>query len=231
LAFLRSTPSGLRQFQLLQAREPRCEFAHAPKVFAKTDDRVARRFDNLGANFDKQIAKAFPLDLQFGFNDRQQPTLEIPGQHRNQKVAVFFFPGGHHMFKLSDFHFAPGLQILAALRQGSAQPVIWNELMTLQDELRTRFDSKQEYAVRSSGIAEDSAEHSFAGMFETYLNVSIDTIVSLKLNCCRKSKNFSNGLKNPTGAAQLIKSLHPLGCARRVLLSAGDFLFGCGLRP
>jgi hypothetical protein len=25
--------------------------------------------------------------------------------------------------------------------------------------------------------------------------------------------------------------LYPLGCARRVLLSVGDFLFGCGLRP
>jgi hypothetical protein len=38
----------------------------------------------------------------------------------------------------------------------------------------------------------------------------------------QKSKDFSNGLKNPTDKASRI---------RWVLLSAGEFLFGCGPGP
>ncbi|HZR23970.1 MAG TPA: PEP/pyruvate-binding domain-containing protein [Vicinamibacterales bacterium] len=43
------------------------------------------------------------------------------------------------------------------------------------------------YAVRSSGIAEDSAEHSFAGMHETFLNVTRDRISDAVVECRRSA--------------------------------------------
>ena len=47
----------------------------------------------------------------------------------------------------------------------------------LKLEVDKLFDSKKKYAVRSSGIDEDSKEHSFAGVHESYLNVCKSDIV------------------------------------------------------
>ncbi len=49
----------------------------------------------------------------------------------------------------------------------------------VQDQIKTTFGSKASekfYAVRSSAVGEDGIQHSYAGLFETYLNVPFDEI-------------------------------------------------------
>lgn len=49
----------------------------------------------------------------------------------------------------------------------------WNEIQTLLSEIRRKNEDAL-FAVRSSGLSEDSAQASFAGEFETVLNVKTD---------------------------------------------------------
>ncbi len=53
------------------------------------------------------------------------------------------------------------------------------ELETFQNELLASFGTEaknKRFAIRSSAIGEDGTEHSFAGLFESHLNVSFDQI-------------------------------------------------------
>eukprot|EP01080_Neovahlkampfia_damariscottae_P005565 gene5565-9383_t len=47
----------------------------------------------------------------------------------------------------------------------------------LEKEILEKTDEKLSYAVRSSGTAEDTEEFSFAGQYETYLNIDIKQII------------------------------------------------------
>lgn len=49
----------------------------------------------------------------------------------------------------------------------------WNEIQALLNDIRTKSGDAQ-FAVRSSALSEDSAQASFAGEFETVLNVKDD---------------------------------------------------------
>ncbi len=60
--------------------------------------------------------------------------------------------------------------------------------LTLQDEIKAEIaghiDSNKKYAVRSSGIKEDLSGFSFAGQYDTLINVSgIDDIVAAVIKC------------------------------------------------
>lgn len=50
-------------------------------------------------------------------------------------------------------------------------------------EIEKNIDKNKLYAVRSSGIKEDLDEHSFAGQYETFLNVSFDNLQEKIVEC------------------------------------------------
>lgn len=54
---------------------------------------------------------------------------------------------------------------------------------TTKKEIEKRLDSKKVYAVRSSGTKEDLEEHSFAGQYETFLNVKKISIIRKIIEC------------------------------------------------
>ena len=64
----------------------------------------------------------------------------------------------------------------------------------LMKEIKSKLNPKKKYAVRSSGTKEDLNNFSFAGQYETFLNVSIDDIES-KIILCYKSM-FSEVILN-----------------------------------
>ena len=53
----------------------------------------------------------------------------------------------------------------------------------LMKEIKSKLNPKKKYAVRSSGTKEDLNNFSFAGQYETFLNVSIDDIESKIILC------------------------------------------------
>ena len=66
----------------------------------------------------------------------------------------------------------PGFTLIPALRiKNEKTETFWNDLAAevLQNNAFTKSDTR--FAVRSSGVAEDGMDHSFAGQFETKLNV------------------------------------------------------------
>src|SRR5215831_14573111 len=58
-----------------------------------------------------------------------------------------------------------------------------------RDTWFTTLAADTRFAVRSSGIGEDSAGHSFAGIHETQLNVRRDEVVEAVLLCRRSAQS------------------------------------------
>ena len=54
---------------------------------------------------------------------------------------------------------------------------------SIKSEIEKRADEKMLYAVRSSGTMEDMADHSFAGQYDTFLNVKSSDICSKVIDC------------------------------------------------
>ena len=54
---------------------------------------------------------------------------------------------------------------------------------TTKKEIEKRIDNKKTYAVRSSGNKEDLENHSFAGQYETFLNVKDISIIRKIIEC------------------------------------------------
>ncbi|MFC1948880.1 PEP/pyruvate-binding domain-containing protein [Chloroflexota bacterium] len=67
-------------------------------------------------------------------------------------------------------------------------PEIWAQVQTQLQRLRKTYPGVA-FAVRSSAVAEDSALASFAGEFETVLNVSSDEEIRISINTVRQSRN------------------------------------------
>ncbi|MTI46844.1 MAG: phosphoenolpyruvate synthase [Firmicutes bacterium] len=63
----------------------------------------------------------------------------------------------------------------------------WIEVQTLLNDIRNK-NKDALFAVRSSGISEDSAKASFAGEFETVLNVEIDKDIQKAIDTVFKSR-------------------------------------------
>ncbi|MBQ9902249.1 MAG: phosphoenolpyruvate synthase [Clostridia bacterium] len=63
------------------------------------------------------------------------------------------------------------------------------EATALSDSVRTEMEKRAKsgvlYAVRSSGILEDMAEHSFAGQYDTFLNVPREELCDRVIDCYR----------------------------------------------
>lgn len=61
----------------------------------------------------------------------------------------------------------------------------------LQNNILSEFDKLHTdiVAVRSSGVAEDSLSSSFAGQFETYLNVSRESLIESIVKCWKSSSS------------------------------------------
>lgn len=54
---------------------------------------------------------------------------------------------------------------------------------TTKKEIEKRLDSKKTYAVRSSGTKEDLEDHSFAGQYDTFLNVKKISVIRKIIEC------------------------------------------------
>ena len=63
----------------------------------------------------------------------------------------------------------------------------WREIQELLNEIRNKNENAL-FAVRSSGLSEDSAKASFAGEFETVLNVETDKDIQKAIDTVFKSK-------------------------------------------
>lgn len=88
-------------------------------------------------------------------------------------------------------HVPPGFVLTTeAYRQYHGGNQLPQELI---DEIKQNFVELglKTVAVRSSAIAEDSADGSWAGQFETILNVTIDNLVEAIYSCWRSAKNSS----------------------------------------
>ncbi|KNY27874.1 phosphoenolpyruvate synthase [Pseudobacteroides cellulosolvens] len=57
--------------------------------------------------------------------------------------------------------------------------------------LEENFSAEQLFSVRSAALSEDGAENSFAGQFDTFLNVPVNLVVE-KINKCRESVYSEN---------------------------------------
>ena len=82
--------------------------------------------------------------------------------------------------------------------------VIPNGVEIEENEIKDLFDKNKKYAVRSSADTEDGGVHSFAGMFDSYLNVEEQDIID-RIKDVKKSLNNNrvkryiqiNNLKQP----------------------------------
>ena len=68
-----------------------------------------------------------------------------------------------------------------------------NDLEELKQEieqyLSRNFDSKDTFSVRSSGLAEDGGKRSYAGQFETFLNVKQEDLIKNIKKCWKSAHN------------------------------------------
>jgi pyruvate,water dikinase len=74
--------------------------------------------------------------------------------------------------------------------------------------LQSIYGPEQTFAVRSSGVAEDSVESSYAGIFESYLEVSIHDIETRIANCAKSGDTArSAAYSGVTHAAETVAVL------------------------
>jgi rifampicin phosphotransferase len=93
---------------------------------------------------------------------------------------------------------------------------------SIDPELRASIDAAvaalggadHAYAVRSSGLAEDSADHSYAGVFDTFLDVGAPAVVSAIEECLRSHQSAraaayreARGVANDTGMAVIVQRM------------------------
>ena len=65
----------------------------------------------------------------------------------------------------------------------------WQQVQAQLADLRKRQNGKPAFAVRSSALSEDSAQASFAGEFETVLDVHTDELVREAIHTVRRSRH------------------------------------------
>lgn len=81
-----------------------------------------------------------------------------------------------------------GFVVLPSAFQGEKlNSKAWDEIKALLSELRKRNEGAL-FAVRSSALSEDSAQASFAGEFETVLNVKTDKEIQEAINTVFRSR-------------------------------------------
>lgn len=89
----------------------------------------------------------------------------------------------------------------------------------LKEEIYKKIDIKKSYAVRSSSLKEDTALNSFAGQYETYLNIKGEDIFSSIIKCYKSmysetvlsyiEKNFTDFDFNTYKMAVIIQEMAP----------------------
>jgi pyruvate,water dikinase len=140
-----------------------------------------------------------------------------------------------------------GLVLLAAANDADVDGIV-------QHEWFRSWPMDQRFAVRSSGIGEDAAGHSFAGIHETLLNVERSDIASAVRACLAstgseqaRTYRASHGLGDDARAAVLIQpmvdamisgvafTVHPVSGAQELVIDAapglGDALVSGRIEP
>lgn len=75
----------------------------------------------------------------------------------------------------------------SAFHNGNLAPESWSQVQAQLNILRQN-DSEMQFAVRSSALSEDSAQASFAGEFETILNVNDDQMIREAIHTVHRSQ-------------------------------------------
>jgi phosphohistidine swiveling domain-containing protein len=121
------------------------------------------------------------------------------------------------LFKLITlgFNVPPFFVLTAAAYRRTAHGSIDAELRASIDEAVTALGGADHpYAVRSSGLAEDSADHSYAGVFDTFLDVGAATVVSAIEECLQSHQSAraaayrqARGVADDTGMAVIVQRM------------------------
>jgi len=101
-----------------------------------------------------------------------------------------------------------------AFQNETLSPEAWSEVQTQLNALR-KHDKQSVFAVRSSSLSEDTAQASFAGEFETVLNVTsdeevrtaIDTIYRSRLSERVQTYSSAQGIEQPHQMAVVIQHM------------------------
>jgi phosphohistidine swiveling domain-containing protein len=94
----------------------------------------------------------------------------------------------------------------------------WDEVKVELAELRRAKDSEPAFAVRSSALSEDSAQASFAGEFETVLDVRTDEMVHEAVHTVRRSRHSER--VRAYSEAKRIEPLHDMAVVVQRLVRA-----------
>ncbi|MDP4126665.1 MAG: PEP/pyruvate-binding domain-containing protein [Bacillota bacterium] len=76
----------------------------------------------------------------------------------------------------------------SAFQHDELQPEAWEQIKDCLAALRKDYGNAS-FAIRSSGLAEDSAAASFAGQFDTVLNLHLDDDIKEGINTVRQSRH------------------------------------------
>src|SRR5689334_16646971 len=113
-----------------------------------------------------------------------------------------------------------GFVVLASAFEGDAlPPAAWAQVTAGLARLRAGKPDRA-FAVRSSGLSEDSAQASFAGEFETVLDVRDDAAIRSAIETVRRSRHA--GRVAAYSSAQGLASEHEVAVVIQLLVPA-DF--------
>lgn len=113
-----------------------------------------------------------------------------------------------------------GLVVLASAFEGDAlPPAAWEQVAARLAKLRAGKPDRA-FAVRSSGLSEDSAQASFAGEFETVLDVRDDAAIRSAIETVRRSRHA--GRVAAYSSAQGLGAEHEVAVVVQLLVPA-DF--------
>ncbi|WP_068621007.1 PEP/pyruvate-binding domain-containing protein [Paenibacillus tuaregi] len=118
------------------------------------------------------------LDTVLGFNELTPSMFAFAGGKGTMLARMY--QGGYPV--------PEGFVILpSAFEEGQLNEGAWKEIATRVNKIRHSFNGAQ-FAVRSSGLSEDSEAASFAGEFDTVLNMKTDEEIREALYTVYRSK-------------------------------------------
>jgi pyruvate,water dikinase len=105
----------------------------------------------------------------------------------------------------------------SAFKENKLEDVAWNKIKSNLKEMR-KNNHEALFAVRSSALSEDSAQASFAGEFETFLNVKTDEEIREAIYKVFKSRE-SERVK-AYSSVQKIEQLHQIAVVIQLMIKA-----------
>jgi phosphoenolpyruvate synthase/pyruvate phosphate dikinase len=156
-------------------------------VPADTAHALVEWLDGRGADVARTGGKAASLDRLAGFGFRIPPGFCLTTEAFAEQVSTL--PGADRLAADASILADAGLRsaLVDAMQAGPLAPVVAaglaEPLQRLATELATDASDPLRLAVRSSGVAEDGAAASFAGLHDTELDLTADEVPAAILRC------------------------------------------------